>query len=160
MPCATVDEESGSNLKLGSCMDQPLVLLGTRKLVLKMFLSNEPLHKILLSANQTLALSLIYPVHYILFIPPPWVWLDLLSTSVLTPFLILQRKTPTSFQKTLSRVPSCTQPCLWIGITRRRYRMAQDSDDFLFIFNIVACVWIVILAIVVLLCSLPRRVVR
>ena len=33
--------------------------------------------------------------------------------------------------------------------------MAQDSDDFLFIFNIVACVWIVILAIVALLCSLP-----
>ena len=33
-----------------------------------------------------------------------------------------------------------------------RYRMAQDSDDFLFIFDIVACVWIVILAIVALLC--------
>ena len=30
----------------------------------------------------------------------------------------------------------------------------------LFIFNIVACVWIVILAIVALLCSLPCRVVR
>ena len=43
---------------------------------------------------------------------------------------------------------------------RRRYRMAQDSDDLLFIFNIVACVWIVILAIVALLCSLLRRVVR
>ena len=42
----------------------------------------------LLSANQTLALSLIYHVHDILFIPPPWVWLDLLSTLVLTPFLI------------------------------------------------------------------------
>ena len=27
-------------------------------------------------------------MHYILFIPPPWVWLDLLSTFVLTPFLI------------------------------------------------------------------------
>ena len=87
VPCATADVESGSGLKLGYCMDQPLVLLGTRKLVLKMFLSNEPLHKILLSANQTLALSLIYPVHYILFIPP-WVWLNLLSTFVLTPFLI------------------------------------------------------------------------
>ena len=36
--------------------------------------------------------------------------------------------------------------------------MVQDSDDFLFVFNIVACVWIVILAIVALLCSLPRRV--
>ena len=35
MPCATVDEESGSSLKLGSCMDQHYVLLGTRKLALK-----------------------------------------------------------------------------------------------------------------------------
>ena len=25
VPCATVDEESGSNLKLGSCVDQPHV---------------------------------------------------------------------------------------------------------------------------------------
>ena len=35
VPCATADEESGSNLKLGSCVDQHYVLLGTRKLVLK-----------------------------------------------------------------------------------------------------------------------------
>ena len=56
-------------LKFGSCEDQPLVLLGIRELVLKMLLSNEPLHKILLSVNQTLALTLIYPVHYILLIP-------------------------------------------------------------------------------------------
>ena len=25
VPCATVDEESGGNLKLGSCVDQPYV---------------------------------------------------------------------------------------------------------------------------------------
>ena len=57
-------------LKLGSCEDRPLVLLGTRKTGFwKYLLSNEPLHKILLFANQTLAISLIYPVHYILFIP-------------------------------------------------------------------------------------------
>ena len=60
----------------------------------KCFLSNEPLHKILLSAKQTLALSLIYHVHYILFIPPPWVWLDLLSTFVLTPFFIFTEEDP------------------------------------------------------------------
>ena len=36
VPCATADEESGSKLKLGSCVDQPFVLLGTRKLVLEM----------------------------------------------------------------------------------------------------------------------------
>ena len=57
-------------------------------------------------------------------------------------------------------VSFCTQLCLWIRVTRRRYRMAQDSDDPLFIFNIVVRVWVVILAIVALLCSLPRRVVR
>ena len=27
-------------------------------------------------------------MHYILFVPLPWVWLDLLSTFVLTPYLI------------------------------------------------------------------------
>ena len=95
VPCAMVDEESGSSLKPGSSMDQPFVLLGTRKLILeKCFLSNEPLHKILLSANQTLALFLIYPVHYTLFTPPPWVWLDLLSTFVLTSFLIFTEEDP------------------------------------------------------------------
>ena len=38
VPCATADEESGSNLKLGSCVDQHYVLLGTRKLALKILL--------------------------------------------------------------------------------------------------------------------------
>ena len=36
--------------------------------------------------------------------------------------------------------------------------MAQDSDDPLFIINIVVWLWVVILAIVALLCPLPRRV--
>ena len=31
VPCATADEESSSNLKLGSCVDQHYGLLGTRK---------------------------------------------------------------------------------------------------------------------------------
>ena len=35
VPYATADEEFGSNLKLGSCVDQHYVLLGTRKLALK-----------------------------------------------------------------------------------------------------------------------------
>ena len=30
VPCAAADEESGSNLKLGSCVDQPYVLLSAR----------------------------------------------------------------------------------------------------------------------------------
>ena len=36
VPCVTADEESGSSLKLGSCVDQPFVLLGARKMVLEM----------------------------------------------------------------------------------------------------------------------------
>ena len=40
VPCAMADEESGSSLKLGYCGDQPLVLLGTRKLVLEMLVFN------------------------------------------------------------------------------------------------------------------------
>ena len=35
VPCAMADEESGSSLKLGSCVGQHYVLLGTRKLTLK-----------------------------------------------------------------------------------------------------------------------------
>ena len=33
VPCAMADEESGSNLKLGFCVNQPYVLLGTRRLL-------------------------------------------------------------------------------------------------------------------------------
>ena len=95
VPCATADEESGSSLKLGSCVDQPPRVTRNKKTGFgKCFLSNEPLHKILLSAKQTLALSLIHPMHYILFIRPPWVWLDLLSTFVLTPSFIFTEEDP------------------------------------------------------------------
>ena len=49
-------------LKLGSCVDQPYVLLGTRKLFFwKCFLLNEPLHKILFSAKVNLNLILELP---------------------------------------------------------------------------------------------------
>ena len=71
------------------------MLLGTRKLVLEnAFFQMNPCINYCFSANETLTLSLIYPVHYILFIPPPWVWLDLLSTFVLTPFLIFTEEDP------------------------------------------------------------------
>ena len=49
VPCATADEESGSSLKLGSCVDQHHVLL--KNWFWKCCLSNEPLHKIWLSAK-------------------------------------------------------------------------------------------------------------
>ena len=45
VPCATADEKSGSNLKLGSCVDQHYVLLGKKNLLWKSFRSNKPMHK-------------------------------------------------------------------------------------------------------------------
>ena len=53
-----------------------------------------------------------------------------------------------------------TQPCLWIRVTRRSFRMVQDSDDPLFVVNVVVWVLVVILAIVALHYPLLRRVVR
>ena len=44
-------------------------------------------------------------------------------------------------------------------VTRRKLRMAQDSDD-LFVVNVVVWVLVVILTIVALHCPLSRRVVR
>ena len=35
---------------------------------------------------------------------------------------------------------------MWIRVTRRRFRMVQDSDDPLFVVNIVVWVLVVILA--------------
>ena len=97
-------------------------------------------------------------VHYILFIPPPWVWLDLLSTFVLAPFLIFTEEDPDFFPKTLSR-SSVLHPTLPVNrVTRRKLRMAQDFDD-LFVVNIIVWVLVVILAIVVLHCPLPCRVI-
>ena len=70
------------------------------------------------------------------------------------------RKIQTTFPKTLSR-GSVLHPTLPVDrVTRRKFRMAQDSDDPLFVVNIVVWVLVVILAIVALHCPLPRRVVR
>ena len=63
------------------------------------------------------------------------------------------------FPKTLSR-DSIPHPTLPVDrVTRRKLRMAQDSDD-LFVVNVVVWVLVVILAIVALHCPLPRRDVR
>ena len=53
-------------LKLGSCVDQPFVLLGTRKLVLEMLSSNEPLHKNISFRKLNHNLILVLPEHVIL----------------------------------------------------------------------------------------------
>ncbi|PAN37094.2 hypothetical protein PAHAL_7G037000 [Panicum hallii] len=66
---------------------------------------------------------------------------------------------PTTSPRTTSRVPSCTQSCLWVR-SPLELRMAQDSDDPLFVASVVVWVLVVILAIVALHCPLPRRVVR
>ena len=76
------------------------------------------------------------------------------------PILNLQRKIQTSFPKTLSR-GSVLLPTLPVDrVTRRKFFMAQDSDDPLFVVYIVVWVLVVILAIVVLHCPLSHRVVR
>ena len=95
VPCATADEESDSSLKTWIPCGSTLGVTRYKKnWFWKYLLSNEPLHKILFSANQTLTLSLNYSVHVTLLIPPPWVWLDLLSTFVLTPFFIFTEEDP------------------------------------------------------------------
>ena len=71
----------------------------------------------------------------------------------------LQRKIQTLFPRTLSR-GSVLHPTLLVDrITRRKLRMAQDSDD-LFVVNVLVWILVVILTIVMLHCPLPRRVVR
>ena len=61
---------------------------------------------------------------------------------------------------TLSR-GSVLHPTLPVDrVTRRKIRMAQDSDDPLFVVNIVVWLLVVILVIVALHCPLPCRVVR
>ena len=87
-------------------------------------------------------------------------WLDLLSTFVLTPFLIFTEEDP-DFVPEDQRRDSVLHPTLPVDrVARRKFRMAQDSDDPLFVVNIVVSVLVVILAIVALHCQLLRRVVR
>ena len=161
VPCATADEESDSSLKLGSCVGQHYVLLGTRKTYFEnhFFQMNPCIKFAFRKLNPSFILDLpcaLYSVY------TSSVGVVGLAEYVCThPILYFYRRRPRlCTRRHRVGVLSCTLPCLWIRVTRRSYRMAQDSDDFLFIFNIVACVWIVILAIVALLCSLPRRVVR
>ena len=71
-----------------------------------------------------------------------------------------QRKIQTLFPKTLSR-GSVLHPTSPVDrFTRRKFRMAQDSDDPLFVVNVVVWVLDVILAIVALHCPVLCRVVR
>ena len=155
--CATADEESGSSLKLGYCVDQPLCYSVQKNWFWKCFLSNETLHKISLSAKVNLNLTLDLPCAWYSVYTPCVGVVELAEYVCTHPILFFyRRRSRLCTWRRWVGAPSCTQPCLWIWVTCRSYRMAQDSDDFLFIFNIVACVWIVFLAIVALLCSLPR----
>ena len=71
----------------------------------------------------------------------------------------LQRKIQTSFPKTLSRGSVLHSTLPVDGVTRRKFRMAQDSDD-LYVVHVIVWVLVVVLVIVALYCPLPHRVVR
>ena len=87
-------------------------------------------------------------------------WLDLLSTFVLTPLLIFTEEDP-DFVPEDVELGIVLHPALpVVRVTRRKFCMAQDSDDPLFVVNVVVWVLVVILAIVALHCPLPRRGVR
>ena len=160
--CATADEESGSSLKFGSCVGQHYGLFGTKRTCFeKSFLSNETLHKNLLSANKTLASSLIYPVHYIMFIPPSVGVVGLAEYVCTHPILNFYRGRPMLHSRR-RRVGYRPAPSLACGLGSPAGDTAWRKTLMtpLFIINIVVWVWVVILVIVALLCSLPRRVVR
>ena len=75
------------------------------------------------------------------------------------PCLIFTEEDPEFIPEDVNR-GSVLHPTLPVDrVTRRKFCMAQDSDD-LFVVNIVVWVFVVILAIVALHCPLPRRVVR
>ena len=75
------------------------------------------------------------------------------------PCLILQRKIQNLFPSTLSR-GSVLHPTLpVVRVTRRKLRMAQDSDDP-YMVHVLVWVLVLVVAIVALHCPLPRRVVR
>ena len=62
------------------------------------------------------------------------------------------------FPRTLSRC-SVLHPTLPVDrVTHRKFRMAQDSDDF-FVLHVLVWVVVIVLAIVALHCPLPHRVV-
>ena len=94
VPCATADEESGSSLKFGSCVGQHCVLFGTKKTCFEnpFFQMNPCIKSAFRKLNPSLILDLscaLYSVY-----TPPWVWLDLLSTFVFTPFLFFTEEDP------------------------------------------------------------------
>ena len=64
------------------------------------------------------------------------------------------------FPRTLSRDP-VLHPTLPVDrVTRKKFRMVQDSDDPLFVVNVIVWVLVVIIVIVALHCPLPHRVVQ
>ena len=102
-------------------------------------------------------------MHYILFIPPPWVWLNLLSTFVLTPFTLLQKKTQTSFQTTLSRGTVLHPTLPVVSAMFEMLSLAQYSEPELDpMWVVLWCITVafLILIIVFLECPPPRRFVR
>ena len=94
VPCATANEDSGSSLKLRSCVGQHYVLPGTSKTCFEnLFFQMNPCIKICFpQIKSSLIIELLYALYSVY--TPPWVWLDLLSTFVLTTFLIFTEEDP------------------------------------------------------------------
>ena len=143
VPCAMADEESGSKFKTWILCGSTLRVTRCKKIALKiLFFQMNPCIKISFpQINPSLILDLpcvLYSVY------TPSVGVVGLAEYVCThPF--------PNFYRERSRLPVDR-------VTRRKLRMAQDSND-LFVVNIVVWVLVIILAIVALHCPLPRRVV-
>ena len=142
-------------------MDQPLCYSVQENGFWKCFLSNEPLHKILLSKKVNLNLILELPCALYSVYSHSVGVVGLVEYVCTHPILnLFQRKIQTMFPKTSSRVPSCTQPCLWIGSPAGSSVWRKTLMTPSFVVNVVVWVLVVILAIVTLHCPLPCRVVR
>ena len=115
-------------LKLGSlCGSTPYIVLVTKEKLCENPFESKPLHVLNLACRKvTPALSLTNPMH-VLITPPPWVWLDLLSTYVLT-------LVDLTFFRGSSRSYSRghwvgghlrTQPCLWYRVSTGSFHGAR-----------------------------------
>ena len=131
-------------------LDQPLLLIGYLRIVLrKHFIKLNPcMSKTWLYCKLISASSLLYPVH-IIWYPPPWRRLDLLSTFVLTPILLLQMKTRTSLLRTSSRwsLPHPTLPVV-LALCRMLQLVSYSESN---LDPILIMLWSIVLAFLLLI---------
>ena len=94
VPCAMANEESGSKFKTWIMCGSTLRVTRCEKVALKILFSQmNPCIKIAFrKLNPSLILDLPCALNSVY--TPPWVWLDLLSTFILTPFSIFIEEDP------------------------------------------------------------------